>query len=78
MWPAMWNISNLIENYVDIIKKKYCLIICAKHYNSNMNNACTMFPIDIVSHPTKVVWPTAFFLEKKAIFVWLLCWLLAS
>ena len=74
----MSNIFNLIENFVDIINNKYCLIIGAKYYNSNINNVHTMFPIDIVSHPTKVVWPTAFLLNSEHLFVWLLCWSSAS
>ena len=74
----MSNIFNLIGNFVDIINNKFSLVIGAKYYNSNMNDAYTKTPYDIVSHPAKVVWPTAFFSEKKAIFVWLLCWPLAS
>ena len=57
----MSNIFNLIENFVDIINNKYCLIIGVKYYNSNMNNARIMFPTDIVSHLTKVVQLMAFF-----------------
>ena len=72
MQSVMSNIFNLIDNFIDIIKK--CLIMGAKYYNSSMNDAHTIYPADIVGHPTKVVWPTAFFLEKKLIFIWLLCW----
>ena len=36
-----------------------------------MNDACTMCPADFASLPAKVVQPTAFFLKKKVIFVWL-------
>ena len=50
----------------------------AKYYNFNMNDAHTKSLYDIVGCPAKVVWPTAFFSEKKVIFVWLLCQLLAS
>ena len=57
----MSNIFNLIENFLDIINNKHCLIMCAKYYNSNMNDACTIYLADIVSHPAKVVWLTAFF-----------------
>ena len=74
MQSIMSNIFNLIENFVDIINNKCCLIIGAKYYNSYMNNAHIKSPYNIVSCLTKVVQPTAFFLEKKAIFVWLLCW----
>ena len=76
MWSDMS--KYLIENFVDIINKEYCLIIGAKYYNSNMNNACTIFLTNIVGHPAKVVQPTTLFSEKKVIFVWLLCWLLAG
>ena len=70
---VMSNILNLIENFIDIINNKCCLIMCAKYYNCNMNDAHTICPGDIVSHPAKVIWPTTFFLKKKSIFVWLLC-----
>ena len=43
-----------------------------------MNDAYTKSPYDIVGCPTKVAQPTAFFSEKKVIFVQLLCRLLAS
>ena len=78
MQSIMSNIFNLIKNFVDIINNKCCLIIGAKYYNSNMNDEHTIYPTDIVGHPTKVVWLTTFFSEKKAIFVWLLCQPLAS
>ena len=74
----MLNIFNLIETFLDIINNKHCLITCAKYYSSSMNDAHTIYPADIVSPPAKVVWLAAFFLKKKTIFVWLLCWLLAG
>ena len=74
----MSNIFNLIENFIDIINNKCCLIMGAKYCNSRMNDACTIYLANIVSHPTKVIWLTTFFLEKKLIFVWLLCQPLAS
>ena len=74
MQSVMSNIFNLIENVVDIIITKYCLIIGAKYYNSNMNDVCTMFLTDIVGCPTKVIWLTTFFLNSEHLFVWLLCW----
>ena len=40
---------NLLENFVDIINNKYGLIIGAKYHSSNMNDAHTMSPYDIVS-----------------------------
>ena len=73
MWFIMSNIFNLIENFLDIINNKLCLIVCAKYYNSNMNDACTNYLADIVGLPAKVVQLTTFFLKKKMIFIWLLC-----
>ena len=70
----MLNNFNLFKNFVDIIINEHYLIICAKYHSSNMNNVHTICPADMVSLPAKVVWPTAFFLKKKMIFVWLLCW----
>ena len=78
MQSIMSSVFNLIESFVDIINKKYCLIIGAKYYNSSMNNACTVFLTDIVSHPAKVIWPTVFFSNSKHLFAWLLCQPLAS
>ena len=69
----MLNIFNLIENFLDIINNKHCLIMCAKYYNSSMNDACTICLADIVSFPAKVKQLTTFFLKKKMIFIWLLC-----
>ena len=40
----MSNIFNLIENFIDIINNKCCLIMGAKYYNSSMNDACTIYP----------------------------------
>ena len=74
----MSNIFNLIEKFVDIINNKYCLHIGAKYYNSSMNDVHTMFLTNIVSHPAKVIWPTAFFSNSKHLFVQLLCWLSAG
>ena len=48
--------------------------MCTKYGRSRMNNAHTVCPANFVGLPAKVVWPTAFFSKKKAIFVWLLCW----
>ena len=78
MWSVMSNIFNLIENFVDIINNKYCLIIGAKYDNSNMNNEHTIFPTDIVGCPAKVIQLTALFSNSKHLFVQLLCWLLAG
>ena len=72
MQSIILNIFNLVENFIDI-NNKCCLIMRAKYYNSSMNDAHTIYPADIVGHPAKIVWPTAFFLKKKTIFIWLLC-----
>ena len=68
----------LIENFLDIINNEHYMIMCAKYHSSNMNDACTICPTDIVGLPAKVVWPTTSFLKKKMIFLWLLCQLPAS
>ena len=74
----MLNIFNLIENFLDIINNKHCLITCAKYYSSSMNDAHTIYLADIVSPPAEVIWLTAFLLKKKMIFIWLLFQPLAS
>ena len=61
----MSNNFNLLENFIDIINNKYGLIIGAKYHSSNMNDACTMSPYNIVSCPAKVVQLTTFFLNSK-------------
>ena len=78
MQSVMSNIFNLLENFVDIINNKYGVLIGAKYHSSNMNDAYTMSPYDIVGHPTQVIWPTTFFSNSKHFFVQLLCWPLAS
>ena len=78
MQSIMSNIFKLIKIFIDIINKKYYMVVGAKYDSSIMNDAHTNYPADIVGLPTKVIWLTAFFLKKKAIFAWLLCWLLAS
>ena len=65
----MSNIINFLENFVDIIDNKYGLIIGAKCHSSNMNDACTMSPTDIVGCPPKVIWLTTFFSNSKHLFV---------
>ena len=72
------NNFDLFKNFLDIIKNDQYMITCAKYYSSSMNDACTISLADIVSLPAKVVWPTAFFMKKKTIFIWLLCQRLAS
>ena len=71
---VMSNIFSFIENFIDIINNKCCLIMGAKYHNFSMNNACTVCPADNVSLHAKVIQLTAFFFEKKSIFVQLLCW----
>ena len=48
------NIFTLIENFLDIINNKYYLITCVKYYSSNVNDACTVYPADIVGLPQKL------------------------
>ena len=74
MHVVVSNNFTLLRNFIDIISNRYGLIIGAKYHSSNMNNAHTMSLYDIVSHPAKVVQPTAFFLNSKHLFVQLLCW----
>ena len=50
----------------------------AKYDRSRVNDVHTVCLANFVSPPAKVVQPTAFFSKKKVIFVWLLCWPLAS
>ena len=69
MQSVMSNIFNLLENFVDIIDNKCGLIIGVKCHSSNMNDACTMSPTNIVSCPANVVQPTTFFLNSKHLFV---------
>ena len=45
------------------------MVVGVKYDSSRMNDAHTVCLADIVSLPAKVVWLTAFFLKKKAIFI---------
>ena len=63
MWSIMSNNFTLLRNFIDIINNRYGLIIGAKYYSSNMNDAHTMSLYDIVSCPTKVVWLTCILFE---------------
>ena len=47
----------------------YVEVLIAKYGGSRMNDACTISLANSVSLPTKIVWPTTFFLKKKVIFV---------
>ena len=59
----------LLRDVIDVINNGYGLVIGTKYYSSNMNDAHTKSPYDIVGHPTKVVWPTAFFSNSEHLFV---------
>ena len=37
-----------------------------------------MSPADMSVHPAKVIWPIAFLLNSKHLFIWHLCWLSAG
>ena len=78
MQSIMLNIFKLIKIFIDIINTKYYMVVGAKYDGSIMNDVHTNYPADIVSLPAKNLWPTMFFLKKKAIFVQLLCRLPAS
>ena len=74
----MKNILNLFEKFLYIISDRHSEVMCAKYGRSRMNDVHTVSLANFVSLPAKVIWPTTFFLKKKVIFVWLLCWLLAG
>ena len=67
------NILNLFKKFLYIIIDRHSEVMCAKYGRSRMNNVHTICLADFVSLPAKVVWPTAFFSKKKAIFVQHLC-----
>ena len=73
----LYDIFNLLENFVDNNNKHY-LNISAKYHSFNINDAHTMSPSNIVSHPAEVIWLTAFFLNSKPLFIQHLCWPLAG
>ena len=45
---------NLLEIFVNIINHKHYLIISVKYHSSNMNDACTMSPADMLATPQKL------------------------
>ena len=47
----------------------YSEVLIAKYGGSRMNDVHTISPADFVGLPAKIIWPTTFFLKKKAIFV---------
>ena len=61
----MSNIFNLIENFIDIINNKGCLIMGAKYYNSSMNDVCTIYPANIVGPPQKSYCQLHSFLKRN-------------
>ena len=65
MKSIMLNIFNLIENFLDIINNKHCLITCAKYYSSSMNDAHTIYLADIVGPPAKVHTADCILFEKE-------------
>ena len=69
MWSVMSNNFTFLRNFIDIINNRYGLIIGAKYHSFNMNDVHTMSSYNIVSCPTKVVQPTAFFSNSKCLFV---------
>ena len=74
----MKNILNLFEKFLYIINDRHSEVMCAKYGRSRMNDVHTVCPANFVGLPAKVIQLTTFFLKKKAIFVWLLCWPLAG
>ena len=69
MQSIMSNNFTLLRNFIDIINNRYGLIIGAKYYSFNVNDAHTMPLYNIVGCPVKVVWLTTFFLNSKCLFV---------
>ena len=72
------NILKSFEEFLYIINDRHSEVMCAKYGRSRMNDVCTVCLAIFVSLPAKVIWLTAFFSKKKAIFVWLLCQPLAG
>ena len=66
------NILNLFEELLYIIYARHSEDMCAKYGKSRMNNVHTICLANFASLPAKIVWPTTFFLKKKANFVQLL------
>ena len=63
------NILNLFEELLYIIHDRHSEDMCAKYGRSRMNDVHTICLTDFVGLPAKIVWPTTFFLKKKAILV---------
>ena len=65
----MKNILNLFEELLYIIYDRHNKDMCAKYGRSRMNDPHTICLADFAGLPAKVVWPIAFFLKRKSIFV---------
>ena len=61
----MKNILNFFEKFLYIINDRHSEVICAKYGRPRMNDACTVCLADFVGLPAKVIWPTAFFFQKR-------------
>ena len=61
------------ENFLYIIYARHSEDMCAKYGRSRMSDAHTISPTDLVSHPVKVVWSTAFFLDSESQFLYDFC-----
>ena len=59
--------ENVFEKFLYIISDRHSEVMCAKYGRSRMNDACAVCLANFVGLPAKVIWPTAFFLKKKAI-----------
>ena len=40
---------NLLEIFVNVINHKYYIVISAKYHSSNVNDACTVSPTDMLA-----------------------------
>ena len=75
----MKNILNLFEKFLYIINDRHSEVMCAKYGRSRMSDACTVCPDRLCWPPYKSCTANHILFEKqKVIFVWLLCWPLAS
>ena len=63
------NIFNLLVKLFHIILASHSEDMCTKYGRYRMKDAHTISPSDPVGLPTKVVWLTVFFSQKKMFFV---------
>ena len=68
----MSNIFNLIENFIDIINNKWCLIMDAKYYNSSMNK-CAQFTWPILSAALQKLYGQLHSFQKRKWFSYGFC-----